>query len=114
MSQKDKTFRYHLVAATRGAIDTSLAEIEAALFERFGSAPAMRDERGWLIEWPTTADSHPRWWHPDHGWTVDASRAIRYARKEDAEAAIRNGCFVSTICATEHAWLAPQEPADVG
>lgn len=101
-------FARHLDTLTEEAIRRSLENIGEALFIRYGEVGhASVEERGWLIEWPATPDAHPRWWHPTHGWTVDAARAIRYARKEDAEAAIRNGRYVSTVCTTEHAWLAP-------
>lgn len=97
----------HLDTLTEEAIRRSLENIGEALFIRYGDCGHASAERGWLIEWPPTPDSQPRWWHPEHGWTVDASRAIRYARKEDAEAEIRRWRFVSTICATEHTWLSP-------
>lgn len=73
--------------------------------------PAPKDETGWLIEWPPSPDSQPRWWSPIHGWTIDSLRAIRYGRKEDAEAAIKTGVFVGGVIATEHMWVAPSVTA---
>lgn len=61
-------------------------------------------EAGWLIEWPGGEDQPVRWWHPERGWSIHAHRAIRYARQEDAEAAIKAGCFVRGLIATEHRW----------
>lgn len=64
-----------------------------------------RDETAWLIEWPATEDSQVRWWHPLRGWTIDASRASRFARQEDAEAFIATRQFVGGVIATEHKWV---------
>jgi len=65
----------------------------------------MEQETGWLIE---TADSTraPRWWAPqaDMQWTSDASKALRFARKEDAETMIEFIC-IDRAKATEHMWL---------
>lgn len=62
----------------------------------------------WLVEWPGTQDMPVRWWHPEHGWTIDASRALRFARKEDAEAYIERpggAGRLNPAVATEHVWM---------
>lgn len=63
------------------------------------------DETAWLIEWPATPDSQARWWHPVNGWTIDANRAARFCRKEDAEGFIAGGKFIGAAVATEHEWM---------
>ena len=100
-------FERHLDVVTQEAIRQSLANIAAAVVERYGDKPhSAVEETGWLIEWPS-AELQTRWWHPGVGWTIHADRAIRYARKEDAEAAIKTGVFCAGVVATEHAWVAP-------
>lgn len=60
----------------------------------------------WLIERPQTPDLNATWWHPKHGWTRDANRAIRYARKQDADDAIMEGRgFTRDVVATEHIFV---------
>lgn len=64
----------------------------------------MARETGWLIERPATADLEPKWWHPQNGWTKNAGRGLRFARKEDADAYIASGRFTCDVLAVEHAW----------
>jgi hypothetical protein len=68
----------------------------------------MADETGWLVEWPGTQDQPVRWWHLKNGWTIDASRATRFARKQDADDYIQNcgpgGLPMKWAIATEHMW----------
>lgn len=73
------------------------------------------DLTAWLIEWPADDNMPPRWWHPKTGWMLDASKASRFARKEDAEAFIREGRFCAGMQATEHKWIgaAPSPSPDV-
>jgi hypothetical protein len=44
----------------------------------------MKAESGWLIEFPWK-DGGVRWWHPHEGWISDRSKALRFARQQDAE-----------------------------
>ena len=82
-------FERHLDVVTQEAIRQSLAYIADAVVARYGDKPRSAvEERGWLIEWPS-AEGMTRWWHPVAGWTIHADHAIRYARREDAEAAIK-------------------------
>jgi hypothetical protein len=114
MGERPTKLTRHLDALTQEAVRQSLENIGEALFIRYGQCGhEPTEERGWLIEWPPSPDHQPRWWHPKHGWTVDASRAIRYARREDAEAAIESGRLVGGAFASEHSWLTPcpRDPA---
>lgn len=63
----------------------------------------------WLIEWPVNDNMPPRWWHPQGGWMLDVNKAVRFCRRQDAEAYIKGGCFVSTVIATEHGWITADE-----
>ncbi len=98
-------FDAQLARITAEAVAECQFAISKALQERFGQP--LSEETAWLIEWPSAPGFQPRWWHPVNGWTTDASRATRYARKIDAEGHIERGCFVVGVCATEHAWLTP-------
>lgn len=73
-----------------------------------------QEETGWLIE--RTNGGQPLWWGPPCSrwewqqalvspelWTTDASKAVRFSRKEDAEAVIRLEGFQNAI-ATDHMW----------
>jgi hypothetical protein len=71
----------------------------------------------WLAEWPANNNLPARWWHPQRGWCVDADKAIRFSRKEDADAYIETRQMGGTgVFASEHIWLpnaAPVAPAAV-
>ena len=81
----------------------------------------MAEETGWLIEsysskhniyraeW-LTADiyTHVECW--SH-WTKDASKALRFARKTDADAVIAALGWTEAV-ATEHQWLKPKAPTN--
>lgn len=62
------------------------------------------DEIGWLIE-HRNQNPQPRWRTFDDGawgWTTDSTKAIRFARKIDAEAFA--GIDPSDVTCTEHMW----------
>ena len=76
--------------------------------------PVSKEETGWLIE--RSNGSQPLWWGPPCSrwewqqaliapdqWTADASKALRFARREDAEAMIRFEGLQHAI-ATDHMW----------
>jgi hypothetical protein len=72
---------------------------------------AIRRETAWLIErngrWYAAGPASRYEWQqalvtPDL-WTADANKAIRFARKEDAETMIRFEGLQNTV-ATEHIW----------
>lgn len=68
----------------------------------------------WLIELADHTSAH-RWWcgqspySDDSGvtsWTVDANKAIRFSRKQDAELAMTAfGLFHPNHIVTEHSWV---------
>lgn len=65
-----------------------------------------KQETGWLVE---HQNGGPCWWGqtPDgedaFGWTKDSLKALRFARKEDAEAYIAEVGW-NDVTATEHQW----------
>lgn len=69
-------------------------------------AVGVKDETAWLIE---LRGSRPTWWslHPEEepGWVPDANKALRFSRKEDAEAYINDTGWTDAF-ATEHMWPA--------
>lgn len=64
----------------------------------------MAKETGWLIEWPSDGHQPVRWWHPRHGWTIDAAAALRFSRQQDADDYIA-GSNMKWAKATEHSWI---------
>jgi hypothetical protein len=67
---------------------------------------AAKDETGWLCELPSSAFG-PSWWCvPEHEFTTDASKALRFARKQDAEDYIAETGEWTDVIATEHMWPA--------
>lgn len=78
------------------------------------SEAASEAATGWLIE--RQIGGCAVWWSsatasPCRNWTTDASVAIRFARKIDAEHAIRvlsNDWRHAVV--TEHAWISHQNP----
>jgi hypothetical protein len=96
--------------------------------------PAAPDERGWLIEhsgelpgveergrvtWLRVGPKFDGFGAQEFGFTPDASKALRFARKEDAEAVLKMHMganppdwYRSAYSVTEHLWpAAPQAPA---
>lgn len=72
----------------------------------------VQEESGWLIE------RNGKWWGPQTSrwesnqaivepshWTADVNKAIRFSRKEDAEAFRRWEGLEGGATATEHIWL---------
>lgn len=97
------------------AKDAVLGKIDAALREQPPSARP--DETAWLIELPR-AGSTPTWFTGRNPvlFSDDANEAIRFARKQDAEAMIAgwNGWELPMIVgavATEHAWMDGKPPS---
>ena len=84
--------------------------------KRLGFNPSPTREAGWLVEhyaskrgeylaewlvgWPAFDDSAPE------TWTKDSAKAIRFARREDAEQVIQALGWTEAR-ATEHVWSAP-------
>jgi hypothetical protein len=73
------------------------------------SSDALSAETGWLCEMPLSTG--PEWWsitdtEGEGGYfTKDSTKALRFARKEDAEAYIEDAGWTE-IVATEHEWVA--------
>lgn len=65
-------------------------------------------ETAWLVEWPQSFDGAgqwpPRWWHCVNGWMLDAGKATRFCRREDAEGFVA-GSNMKWALVTEHAWI---------
>lgn len=60
----------------------------------------------WLVEWPACANMPARWWNPVDGWMLDAFKALRFSRKEDAQLFIQAQRFMLQIAvATEHGFV---------
>lgn len=63
-------------------------------------------ESGWLIE---LRGQSPQWWYlgddgeDGQGWTSDSIKALRFARKQDAEAYIADVGWTEAF-ASEHMW----------
>lgn len=95
-----------------GVMLVRLADAERILRETQESAPAPVDEGAWLIETAALRNQDvivPHWWtglYPNSvSWTTDANRAVRFARKQDAEAVIHGmGDVFERPFATEHVW----------
>jgi hypothetical protein len=64
------------------------------------------DETGWLVE---LKGSEPMWWSLDPAdepaWTKDANKALRFARKVDADTFILDAGWTEAF-ASEHMWPA--------
>lgn len=66
-------------------------------------------ERGWLCEWRLRTG--PEWWSIEDTqgeggyFTRDSVKALRFARRRDAEAYIEDAGWTE-IVATEHEWAA--------
>src|SRR5262245_54381481 len=89
----------------------------ATALARAWDARGEADETGWLIEWSPgpdhAGDRRARWWDgagPDT-YTFDAAKAVRFVRREDAQAVIRLGygnqhaVKMMDAQATEHVWV---------
>lgn len=95
-----------------------IAKITQEKFGMIGSVNALagaaipKEESGWLVE--TEADGHPCWLAVSGKlglfWVKDSLEAIRFTRKEDAEAmallqqSVLYSSFGCEIVATEHIW----------
>ena len=69
------------------------------------------DETGWLIELGTRVVVSPQWWSlpkdNEGQWTGDSLKALRFARREDAEAYIEEAGWTEAF-ASEHMWASPR------
>ena len=90
----DKAELDKIVAEGSEALRRDLAEIMA-------NQPV--EETGWLIELKPSVSRRPQWFHLEEQWVTDASKAIRFARKQDAEAFIEYSGWTEAF-ASEHMW----------
>lgn len=94
-------------------------EEKAKLMRLYDARPsAPNDETGWLIECKHIGNA--AWWDGKRGprdlidcryFTTDHLKAVRFARKEDAERIIK-GCGGSCMQATEHLWVGKEMTPD--
>ena len=69
-------------------------------------------ETAWLIEIPmSTFGGPPVWWAGNYrtgslndSWSEDSLKAVRFSRKEDAQAVIDGTLRLKEAVATEHQW----------
>lgn len=75
------------------------------------SAPQVRDKSGWLIEMNDPPVYHLLSADYDDQWTGDVSRAVRFAREEDAQAYVDHvGWTTPPVRVVEHMWPALTAP----
>lgn len=96
--------RYVATMPYEEAIKDCAKPITAALLK--AASVKAQDETGWLIELAASPPSEPKYWQNGSLWTGDNIKAIRFARKEDAEriAALMLDGMNIRIC--EHIWTA--------
>lgn len=58
-----------------------------------------QNETGWVVEVGSSDTSHPTYLAGPHRYTTDHLKAVRFARKEDAE---KFALKTDRVC--EHAW----------
>lgn len=114
-----KTFNDHLpIPMKHKPVGTNLFDVTQAtemVCHLIDGLPESQETAGWLIE-RIPVGTQPVWWGPPCSrwewqqalvtpdlWTSDASKAVCFARKEDAEAVIRFEGFQHAI-ATDHMW----------
>lgn len=78
---------------------------------RAEARPAVDREAAWLIEWPANRQMPVRYWHPTEGHVLDANDAVRFCRREDAEAMLKRDHLFGGAKAVEHIWTALLSPA---
>jgi hypothetical protein len=63
------------------------------------------NELGWVIEGAWSPPSTPEYWAGSSAWTSDHMKALRFARREDAEQAAYLMCTGLNVRICEHAWV---------
>lgn len=102
-----KEARQFILAPAEDLLWGVVHRIDAALADPVAPvAVSVKDETAWLIE---LRGSRPTWWslHPEEepGWVPDANKALRFSRKQDADAYINDTGWTDAF-ATEHMWSA--------
>lgn len=83
-----------------------LHEVALAIISRSGRP---KEEAAWLIEFSERVSQQPTYYGKTDdglGQTTDHLKAVRYARKEDADAVIEDTGWTEAT-ATEHMWIGP-------
>lgn len=90
---------------------TILKLIEAARHSQPGAEGGVVGESGWLIEIPSSP--RPLWFALPGHWLIDSAAALRFARKQDAEAFLDYESPHEKAFVSEHIWSgpSPQQPA---
>lgn len=94
-----------------------------AFVDPYKRAQQLEDENerlqasGWLIESTLSHTGGPRWWQgkqpgTEEHWTTDASQAVRFSRREDAEACRLTLADAHVSKVSEHVWLATAQPEE--
>lgn len=66
----------------------------------------------WLIEWPADRQMPVRYWHPIEGHVIDPNHAVRFCRREDAEAMLKRDHLFGGARPVEHMWTTfPTDPS---
>lgn len=63
-------------------------------------------ETAWLIELVDTSAA-VLWWAGGEEWTPDSLRAVRFCRREDADAVASRMPDPASVLPTEHSWIGP-------
>lgn len=64
----------------------------------------MTDETGWIIEGGWSSVSHPDYWGGSSVWSSDHMKALRFARRQDAQQAADLMLSGINVRICEHAW----------
>ena len=108
---RDAEFRDYGLARAVRILCNNAARIRSTLADPILEAPADEEvERGWLIELKPSVARQPTWFHLDDEWTTDSTKALRFARKADAEAFIAHSGWTEAF-ASEHMWGLPASRA---
>lgn len=74
-------------------------------------------EAAWLIEWPADRQNPVRYWHPTEGHVIDPQHAVRFCRREDAEAMAKREHLFGGARVVEHIFglaVASTQPKEDG
>jgi hypothetical protein len=96
----DWQLQWDIVAFVRSIVNGDSVVVPRKASER---------ELGWLVE-DVWSDGAIVWWCGDRRFSSNHLEAIRFARREDAEAVIRHIATNGNLKAVEHMWLTPDTP----
>ena len=83
------------------------AELVAASWKREAelNEQAATDETGWVVEGAWSSPAMPEYWVGSSAWSSDHMKALRFARREDAQQAADMMCAGLNVRICEHAWV---------